>query len=91
MPEESRKKLSLIAANYPEFANIASVLEISEEAFETWIYDVKEKNKSLFDAIINELIYGIEINAVFRKPIKESEQLLLLRQKTNKSLEKKIA
>jgi SAM-dependent methyltransferase len=73
LPKKSCEKLSLIAAKYPEFAIIASALQISEESFEKWIYDLKKENKALFNLVEHELIYGIEINATFSKPFRESE------------------
>ena len=79
LPEETRNKLAQMAADRPEFAPVASAMQISEEAFQTWIYDLKDNAKALFKDIAGELILGIEINAVFIKPYSELESCRALR------------
>lgn len=79
LPEETRNKLVQMAADRPEFAPVASAMQISEETFQAWIYDLKDNAKALFKDIAGELILGIEINAVFIKPYTELESRRALR------------
>lgn len=91
LPDETRKKLALTAANRPEFAPIASALQVSEEAFQAWIYGLKDNAKALFKDIADELILGIELNAAFVKPYSEPESIRALRAGTNEVLESRPA
>jgi hypothetical protein len=79
LPEKVRAKLLEISAQRPEFIPIANALDISEEAFQAWIYDLKDNSKDLFRSIADYLILGIEINAVFIKPLSEPPSHLTLR------------
>ena len=87
LPEETRNKLAQMAADRPEFAPVASAMQVSEEAFQAWIYDLKDNAKALFKDIAGELILGIEINAVFIKPYRELESRRALRAGTSDALE----
>lgn len=79
LPEEIRSKLAQMIEGRSEFAPVASAIQVSEEAFQDWIYDLKDKHKALFKDIAGELILGIEINAAFIKPYSEPESLRALR------------
>ncbi len=91
LPEETRKKLALMAANHPEFAPVGSALQVSEEAFQAWIYGLKDNAKALFKDIAGELIMGIELNAAFVKPYSEPESVRALRAGTNEAQESRPA
>ena len=73
LPEVIRSKLAQMAADHPEFIPVASAMQVSEEAFQAWIYDLKENSKALFKDISPDLILGIELNAVFIKPYSEPD------------------
>ncbi len=73
LPDVIRTKLAQVAADHPEFIPIASALQVSEEAFQTWIYDLKKNSNALFKDISPDLILGIVLNAVFIKPHSEPD------------------
>jgi len=79
LPEKVRVKLLEISAQRSEFLPIANALDISEEAFQAWIYELKDSSNDLFRSISEHLILGIEINAVFVKPLGEPLSHLTLR------------
>lgn len=79
LPEETRNKLAQMAMDRSEFAPVASAMQVSEEAFQAWIYDLKDNANALFKDIAGELILGIELNAVFIKPYSEPESRRTLR------------
>jgi hypothetical protein len=79
LPEDTRTKLAQIAADRPEFIPVASSIEVSEETFQAWIYDLKENSTTLFKEIAGDLIFGIEINAAFIKPYSEEKSRRALR------------
>ena len=54
-------------------------MQVSEETFQAWIYDLKENSKALFKDISPDLILGIELNAVFIKPYSETDSRQNLR------------
>lgn len=72
LPEYARNRIAKFAANRPEFAEVQNSFNISEEAFQNWIYDLKKNSNDLFKSIAEDLILGIEINAVFIKPYAEA-------------------
>lgn len=79
LPTSTLNKLAPLVDDRPEFARVASAMQVSEEVFQAWIYDMKVNAKRLFEEIAGELIFGIEINAVFVKPYSEEETLKSLR------------
>lgn len=79
LPEKSRAKLAQMAAGRPELMPVASALQVSEEAFQAWIYDLKDNSKALFKDVSEDLILGIELNAAFVKPYSELESRRALR------------
>jgi hypothetical protein len=82
LPEKSRAKLLQMSVGRPELMPIAEALKISEEDFQAWIYDLKDRSKALFNDIVEDLILGIDINAVFVKPYKELASYQNLRKTT---------
>ena len=82
LPDETRKKLSKIALTRPEFSAITDAVQVSEEVFQAWIYDLKKNEVTLFNEISDDLILGIEINAAFIKPYSDSAPLRALRGNT---------
>jgi SAM-dependent methyltransferase len=83
LPEVVRSKLAQMIVDHPEFVAVSSAMQVSEEAFQSWIYDLKASNKALFKEVASDLILGIGINAVFIKPHSEPESLLALRAGAN--------
>lgn len=79
LPEESRTRLAQMAASRPELKPIASAIQVSEESFQAWIYDLKDNSKILFKEISEVLIHGIELNAAFVKPYSELDSSRTLR------------
>lgn len=55
----------------PDRGHPLSVLKhataVTEEEFINWIYALKANNPALFSEVADELIYGLEVNIVFRK------------------------
>jgi hypothetical protein len=82
LPEETRKKFSKIALTRPEFSAIADAVQVSEEVFQTWIYDLKKNSATLFNEIADDLILGMCVNVAFIKPYSDSVPLRALRGNT---------
>jgi SAM-dependent methyltransferase len=79
LPEKSRSKLAQLSTGRPELMPVAGALQVSEEAFQAWIYDLKGNSNALFKDISDDLILGIELNAVFVKPYSELDSRRALR------------
>lgn len=80
LPEKSCAKLTQMLVDRPELAPITNALKVSEEAFQAWIYDLKDNSRTLFNDISEDFILGIEINAVFIKPFSERASRRILRE-----------
>ena len=87
LPEDIRSKLASLAEVRTELAPIASALQISEEKFQEWIYDLKTKSNALFRQISSDIIYGIDVNAAFLKPYHKNLSLGALRNTSEQSLQ----
>jgi SAM-dependent methyltransferase len=68
LPEDLRVKIVAALADRAEAIPILNAIQISEEAFQTWIYELKRDSRALFDAIAEYIIYGIDVNVAFVKP-----------------------
>jgi 2-polyprenyl-3-methyl-5-hydroxy-6-metoxy-1,4-benzoquinol methylase len=83
LPEVQRSRLAAFAKTHPEFGDIENALKVSEESFQSWIYGLKSNNREIFNEVSNDLILGIDINAVFLKPYEENADLSRLRVGSN--------
>jgi len=68
LQETARSRLSSLAQIQTELSEVASAFEISEEKFVEWIYQLKSTAPEVYQAVLTDLIHGIEIDCVFRKP-----------------------
>ena len=82
LPEGSRKKMVDISEQCEQLKSVRAAFEVSEEAFQSWIYGLKTNSKELFDEVIDHLILGIEINFAFEKPYVETQSRRNLRSGT---------
>lgn len=60
-----------ILADIPSEGHPLSLLKraaaVTEEEFINWIYDLKKNFSTLFDQVAEDLVYGLEVNVVFKK------------------------
>ncbi len=60
-----------ILANIPLNGHPLSLLKraaaVTEEEFINWIYELKKNTPALFDQVAEDLVYGLEVNVVFKK------------------------
>ncbi len=68
LQESARNQLSSLAKIRPELSEVSSAFEISEEKFVSWIYQLKSAAPDVYKVVVNDLVHGIEIDCVFRKP-----------------------
>lgn len=68
LQESARNQLSSLAKIQPELSEVASAFDVSEEKFVAWIYQLKSTAPEVYKAVVNDLVLGIEIDCVFRKP-----------------------
>jgi SAM-dependent methyltransferase/outer membrane murein-binding lipoprotein Lpp len=73
LPENVKKRLLNLANIYPELQILQSVLDVSSEDFQAWIYMLRDEHREIFDKVASELIMGIDFNIVFTKPFDEIE------------------
>lgn len=69
LPEEAREKAFGILAGMPDAAAVMPALAVSEEAFVTWLYELKSSQPALFNELAPEIIHGIDVDCVFVKPL----------------------
>jgi SAM-dependent methyltransferase len=53
--------------NHP-LAILKKATLVSEEEFINWIYALRDNHPTQYGQIVNELVHGLEVNIVFRKP-----------------------
>lgn len=69
LPEQARQKALDILTKMPDAAGILPSLAVSEEAFVSWLYELKSSHPALFKELAPEVIHAIEVDCVFEKPI----------------------
>ena len=50
-----------------EFKLLKKILNYSSEELTTWIYNLKDKNRTAYESVAELLVYGMDINSVFEK------------------------
>jgi 2-polyprenyl-3-methyl-5-hydroxy-6-metoxy-1,4-benzoquinol methylase len=72
LPKNVLDELQEYIEHNKEFSDVANAFKISEESFQDWIYKLQSDAPPLFKKVCDKLILGIEINSVFKKPLKEN-------------------
>jgi SAM-dependent methyltransferase len=70
LPEPVRARIAAMVRSLPTGPMglpLKRVFETSEEAFEQWIYWLRDNHPTQFEALSPLLLLGIEVNAAFRK------------------------
>jgi len=69
LPEKAIMKIKEIIQWRPgPITTIRKAIMISAEEFTSWIYELRDKHKDWYMKLEDELVLGIEMNAVFKKP-----------------------
>ncbi len=68
LQETARNRLSSLAKIQTELSDVASAFEVSEEKFVAWIYQLKSSSPEVYQAVLKDLVHGIDIDCVFRRP-----------------------
>ena len=66
--ETSSKIREIIQWHTVPITTLRKAMMVSAEEFTSWIYELREKHKDWYMKLEDELVFGIEINGVFRKP-----------------------
>lgn len=67
LPKVVLEKIRETAAGRFSLASLMSVANLSAETFEYYLYELQSKHPEDFKLIAEDLIYGMDINAVFHK------------------------
>lgn len=46
---------------------LRKITEVNADQFMNWIYDLRDNHHEAYQSVVHELVFGIDINAVFRK------------------------
>ena len=71
VPEETRIKMASIVQRLPRGPSslrLDRVFEISDEAFCSWMYWLRDQHPETFKEVAPHLLLGMGVNAAFRKP-----------------------
>jgi len=71
LPEVTRSKMVQLLPDLPpgpDSLRLKEAFKIGEEAFERWMYWLRDHHPQQFSLVAPHLLLGIEVNAAFRKP-----------------------
>jgi SAM-dependent methyltransferase len=69
LPEEARAKVSKIVSRSNKFSPIRDAFKVSDEQLCSWLYEIKGRDRGLYNTIAPHLIMGMDVNCVFQKPL----------------------
>jgi SAM-dependent methyltransferase len=69
LPEAVGGRIRELAKAKPHLLGLLPGVAMSAETFEMYLYSLRDQYPEDFNAVVNELVYGIDIIAVFRKPL----------------------
>lgn len=72
LPKKALENFKGYVKRNKEFSEVLDAFNVTREFFSNWLNELRISKPQLYDAVQEELIEDIEINAVFKKPIKKT-------------------
>ncbi len=69
LPEEILQKIKNIAQKRLPLHGLLATTTMSSENFQTYLYSLRDQYPEDYQLVVEHLVYGIEINAIFKKPL----------------------